>query len=174
MATCNTQTLIDRASCFACISPSFLYPLKIALLRSILLASSPSADVTPQGLIDRASCFACLTPGILQVLRIQLLCNILTSLAGSPCGTPTTTLQSTGAGTGNGNATFTEQGDGSWLAPDLGFGVSSLVLVGGTWQLKNVSIFGTQILYTCPNADFPCGPWVAESGLLPPPNFTYI
>ncbi len=166
MATCNTQTLMDRASCFACISPSFLYPLKVALLRSILLASSPSADVTPQGLMDRALCFACLTPGIIQVLRIQLLCNILTSLAGSPCGTPTATLEGVGAGSVEGNGTFTQQVDGSWTSV-----FSTITLTVGVWKLESVG----SLFYSISAADFPCGTWtVGPSGANPPPTFTYI
>lgn len=78
MATCDANTLMARAKCFACLEAGTLQILQTQLLANILLALNPSADVTPNALMANASCFACQDPRVLEILQTQLLCEIST------------------------------------------------------------------------------------------------
>lgn len=91
-ATCNPQTILDSASCFACRSAGELEIIKTALLCQILQNLNPVASCDPNTLLANASCFACLPHGTLQIIQTQLLCDIASNGTGgggggATCGT---------------------------------------------------------------------------------------
>ncbi len=72
MATCDPQSLMDAAACFACRPESEKSTLELALL----YAWSGSTQ-TVQELVDEAGCFNCRTASEKSTLETQLLCEIL-------------------------------------------------------------------------------------------------
>ncbi len=76
MAT-DPQSLATQGSCYSCVGASIYEIFKLTLLAQIVLASTPSADVTPQGLINQAACFECASyvtlPQLMELALIKLI-----------------------------------------------------------------------------------------------------
>ena len=71
------QTLISEVQCYACFgSTSFTQMLVLALERRILLAKSPTADVSGDGLIAYAKCLGCYGASLFDLLETALLDKI--------------------------------------------------------------------------------------------------
>ena len=87
MAT-DAQSLINSVACYQCYtsSPYMAQLIELALLRQLVLAQNPGADVSPNALLDQVKCFECYSSSgyMLQLLELSLL------------------LQLTGGGTGGG------------------------------------------------------------------------
>jgi hypothetical protein len=108
MATCDPNTLMERASGFASLPSGMLRIVKLQLMREIIGGVQDS----PQILLDRASCFSCLSPGLLRVLKLQLWCEILGG--GSGCVAPAVPVLAFGSyGLGTVSFTWTEAADPS-------------------------------------------------------------
>ncbi len=85
MAT-DTNTLLNDAKCYECLSPGLWQLLKLGLLQQILLASNPMADTSVNALLAAAKCYECLSPGMWQLLELALLQQIVDAGGGSGGG----------------------------------------------------------------------------------------
>ena len=74
MAACNSNTLLADGKLFQQLGGGLSQVARLALLKQILLARSPTADTSSATLLDRGKCFTCLTPGQQRVVKLQLLC----------------------------------------------------------------------------------------------------
>jgi hypothetical protein len=77
MATCDIQTSLTAANCYACgIIPGSVQwqAVKLALLCRIKNGVTLSCDL--QTLITEGSCYTCLPPGQLAYVELALLCQI--------------------------------------------------------------------------------------------------
>lgn len=73
MAT-TPQALASASNCWLCLGVPFPQAIKLALLAQIVLATTPTADVTPQGLMNSMNCFECnLFASIGDLFEIALL-----------------------------------------------------------------------------------------------------
>jgi hypothetical protein len=79
MAAISTQTLLSEVQCYACYGSSITTLLKLALLRRILLAAVPSADVSASALIAYAKCYACYGSSVMDLIELALLDQIAQS-----------------------------------------------------------------------------------------------
>lgn len=95
-------------------------------------------------------------------LTAQLLCN----RAG--CGTPSATINLSGAGEAGVNTQFTQDGPELWLEAGLNFEIQ---LIGGTYRIVNLAV---EVLYTTPEALFPCSWSVGPDGVGPAPSGAYV
>lgn len=103
MATCSASALLQDGQGYNDLGEFELRVIAVALLRKILLAINPMADVTATGLMASAAEFRSLPENILQVIQTQLLCNIsdtgITPGGGGGGGTASQVLTGTGAPT---------------------------------------------------------------------------
>lgn len=77
MTAIDSSALLDEARCYACyVSASLAQLLNLALERRILLARSPTADVSGSGLLDYSKCHGCHGASIYDLMEIALLDQI--------------------------------------------------------------------------------------------------
>lgn len=111
MATCSASALLQDGQGYNDLGEFELRVIAVALLRKILLALNPMADVTATALMASAKEFASLPENILQVIQTQLLCNISVASGG-------------GGGGGGGTAQYVLIGTG---APTVNPGLSTAI-----------------------------------------------
>ena len=130
------NTLMEEGKCYMCFGElSTAQILELALLRRIVLAADPAADVSPQGLISTTNCYACLGLSMFDLMLLAL----LSLLAGEdlPCGTVTTTIQFN-APSGGYDGQYVESSATLWLqtTPSADYGIR---LVAGVWEVLRSS-----------------------------------
>jgi hypothetical protein len=87
--TANLAGLLHDARSFDNESKTDLEKIKLALLREILLALNPMADVSSNALIESINCLQCLRPYQIPLIQIALLQQIaLVALNPAPVNTP--------------------------------------------------------------------------------------
>jgi len=87
MATCAATTLMHSAREYNGLSDQQLQVLKLALLRQILIALDPMANISASALMASADEFNAMSDHVLQVLQTQLLCEIsATGVGGGGAG----------------------------------------------------------------------------------------
>jgi len=59
MAAIPAQTLFDETKCYACLGASIPQLLKVGLLRRIVLAEDPTADLSVNALMEYVKCYLC-------------------------------------------------------------------------------------------------------------------
>jgi len=154
------NTLMEEGKCYMCFGElSTAQILELALLRRIVLAADPAADVSPQGLISTTNCYACLGLSMFDLMLLAL----LSLLAGEdlPCGTVTTTIQFN-APSGGYDGQYVESSATLWLqtTPSADYGIR---LVSGVWEVFEI-IFPGPVVYSIPESQFPCGVWTQVAG----------
>lgn len=79
----DPQTLLSEVACYSCMASDagMMSLLKLGLLRQIVLAQNPMADVTAQGLLTQAQCFSCFGAGAgeMKLMELALLAQIATN-----------------------------------------------------------------------------------------------
>lgn len=78
MATCDVDALMAESACWNNLTTFQLRVVQVELLRQILVAQNPAADVTPEALLESGKCFVGIEPGFLNVIVAQLLCELIT------------------------------------------------------------------------------------------------
>lgn len=82
MAATNAQTLFDEGKCYLCnTTANTAQVLRLALLRRILLAVAPTADVSVAGLMTYGACFGCYGMTEVDIIELSLLDQISVALA---------------------------------------------------------------------------------------------
>ena len=116
--TANLAGLLHDARSFDNESKTDLEKIKLALLRSILLALDPMADVSNNGLIEQINCLQCLRPYQIPLIQIALLQQIIEAITGTDSGTGVVVC-------GSGPPV---------VAPPTGCGLYIDILTGILWQ----------------------------------------
>jgi hypothetical protein len=113
-------------------------------------------DCTPDNLAELAACFKGLNPKQASAAQIFLLCAIVNG--GSDCGTPTTTIQVVSAGA-NWEGNYEQLSPTEWeqVTPVADYGIR---LVAGVWEVYEL-IFPGPVVFSTPEAVFPCGTWTS-------------
>lgn len=73
MPATSVGILLDEVKCYACLGASISQLIKLALMRRVLLAANPSADVSVAGLMEYAKCYACYGASTVQLLELALM-----------------------------------------------------------------------------------------------------
>ena len=99
----------------------------------------------------------------------QVIAQLSCAAGSSGCGTPTLSVEVSGAGTSDANGTYTSDDGGETFLNANGYSMSN---DGATWTLVS-GAFNSQ--YTISVADFPCGTWALGTfGVAPPPTAAYV
>lgn len=85
--TANLAGLLHDARSFDNESKTDLEKIKLALLRRILLALDPMADVSANTLIESINCLQCLRPYQIPLIQIALLQQLVEAITGTDAGT---------------------------------------------------------------------------------------
>jgi hypothetical protein len=72
---CDPQTLARNASCYFCLPPGMIYPVKLAILARWLKSLSPGANTSVAALMADANCFACPPNAQLGPMKLALVCD---------------------------------------------------------------------------------------------------
>lgn len=102
-----------------------------------------------------------------EIQLLQIIAQLLCNQSNPGCGTPSATINLSGAGVAGVNTEFTEDGPGLWIEGSLSFEIQ---LSGGVWSIVNNAL---EVLYTTPEASFPCSWSVGPDGVDPAPTGTY-
>lgn len=172
MAACDTNQLFQDGKCYSHLDAPIAQVLRVRLLMNWLAATGTTPTVAD--LLERGKCFAaCLESGYdVSVLKAQLLCNIATAIEGRGsavnCTEYTGTVRVENAGDTGANQDYT------WsFATSTFVGVTNPIYflyyeVGSQmWHLLDDTP-PTLDRYICPNAIFPCGPWLPGGDVVLP------